>query len=54
MYYKVIIELHINPEDYDQYDGEFDLEDVVSDELLAIMRTDLKSAYEVEEIEGEN
>ncbi len=53
MYYKVIIELHIDPEDYDHMD-EFDLEDIVSDELLAIMRTDLKSAYEVEEIEGEN
>ena len=48
MYHKVMIELHIYPEHYDQ--DEFDLEDIVIDELFDLCRTDILSACEVEEI----
>ena len=51
MYYKVMIELHIDPDNYDMgEDFEFDLEDVLIDELYDLCRTDILSACEVEEI----
>lgn len=49
MYYKVKIELNIDPYDYEQLD--FDLEDVLIDELFELCRTDILSACEVEEID---
>ena len=55
MFYKVVIELHIDPENYDlaHSDGEFDLEDIVIDELMDLCRSDILSACEIEKVEGE-
>jgi len=52
MKYNVMIELVIDPEVYDQYQP-FDLADVVYDELLDLLRTDIMSACVVKEVEDE-
>ena len=46
--YKVTLELNIDPYDYEEL--EFDLEDVVINELFDLCRTDILSACNVEEV----
>lgn len=48
MLHKVVIELHIDPAVYD--DPEMELEEMVCVELIDLMRSDILSACEVEEI----
>jgi len=55
MFYKITLELHIDPANYDTFDaskGEdvFDLESIVYEEVQDLMRTDLLSACVVEEV----